>query len=203
MNRTIIVLVSVALLGGCVAGRDKMGESVDANWLERRDELRAIEDWKVEGRLGLQAGRDGYNGTLSWEQFGEEVDFRFRGPFGFGGFRIHGDMERLRLKTTTGEELLLDDPEADMQARFGWSIPVYSMRFWMVGVSDPGEPASEIVDNGGLLTALEQHGWSITYDGYREHEGLLLPRKVVMERADVRIRMVADKWELFADDEPL
>jgi outer membrane lipoprotein LolB len=180
-----------------------MGESVDANWLERRDELRAIEDWRVEGRLGLQAGRDGYNGTLSWEQFGDEVDFRFRGPFGFGGFRIHGDLEKLRLKTTGGEELFLDDPEADMQARFGWSIPVYSMRFWIVGVSDPGEPASEIVDDGGMLTSLEQHGWAVTYDGYREHQGLLLPRKVVMERADVRIRMVADKWELYADDEPL
>lgn len=184
-----------------MASRDKMGESVDANWLERRDELRAIEDWRVEGKLALKAGRDGYNGTLSWEQFGSETDFRFRGPFGFGGFRIHGDADRLRLKTTTGTDVVLDDPEADMQERFGWSIPVYSMRYWIVGVSDPEEPASEIVDGGGFLTELEQHGWSVTYDGYREHEGYLLPRKVVMERADVRIRMVAERWELFADDE--
>ena len=184
-----------------MAGRDKMGESVDASWLERRDELRAIEDWRVEGKLALKAGRDGYNGTLSWEQFGTETDFRFRGPFGFGGFRIHGDADRLRLKTTTGTDVYLDDPEADMQERFGWSIPVYSMRYWIVGVSDPDEPATEIVDDSGFLTELEQHGWSVTYDGYREHEGYLFPRKVVMERADVRIRMVADRWELFADDE--
>ena len=68
-----------------MTGRDKVGESIDADWLERRDELRAIDDWRVEGRLSLQAGRDGYNGTLSWEQVGNEVDFRFRGPFGFGG----------------------------------------------------------------------------------------------------------------------
>lgn len=186
-----------------MAGRDKLGESVDADWLERRDALRAIEDWRVEGRLALKTGKDGYNGTLSWEQFGTDVDFRFRGPFGFGGFRIHGDADKLRLKTSSGTEMLLNDPEADMRASFGWSIPVYSMRYWIVGVSDPAEPADEIVNDGGLLTALEQHGWSVTYDGYQEHGGFLFPRKVVMEQADVRIRMIAERWELFADDESL
>ena len=28
-----------------------------------------------------------------------------------------------------------------MTERFGWSLPVYSMRFWMLGVSDPGAGA--------------------------------------------------------------
>ena len=95
--------------------------------------------------------------------------------------------------------MYLNDPEADMESRFGWSVPVYSMRYWIVGVSDPDEPASEIVDGDGLLAELEQHGWSVTYDGYREHEGLLLPRKILMEKGDVRIRMVADRWRV-ADD---
>jgi outer membrane lipoprotein LolB len=183
-----------------VSGRDKLGESVEPQWLERRDALRAIDDWRLEGRLSLKAGRDGYNGTLSWEQAGGEVDFRFRGPFGFGGFRIHGDQDRLRLKTTTGTEMFLNDPEADMESRFGWSIPVFSMRYWIVGVSDPAEPATEVVDGSGLLTELEQHGWSVTYDGYRDEDGLLLPRKIVMEKADLRIRMVADRWQVTDDD---
>ena len=182
-----------------MSSRDQMGESLEPEWLERRDTLRALDDWQLEGRLSLKAGRDGYNGTLSWEQSGSDIDFRFRGPFGFGGFRIHGDQERLRLKTTTGTEMYLNDPEADMESRFGWSVPVYSMRYWIVGVSDPDEPASEIVDGDGLLAELEQHGWSVTYDGYREHEGLLLPRKILMEKGDVRIRMVADRWRV-ADD---
>ena len=45
-----------------------------------------------------------------------------------------------------------------MQERFGWSIPVYSMRYWIVGVSDPEEPASEIVDGGGFLTLYHGDG---------------------------------------------
>ena len=137
MRGHIIGVLFVVALGGCVSPPDRIGEAIGADWLERRDYLRTLDDWRMEGRIALRAGRDGYNGTLSWEQFEDDLDFRFRGPFGFGGFRIHGDVDRLRIKTTGGDEMLLSDPQAEMEERFGWSLPVYSMRFWIVGVSDP------------------------------------------------------------------
>jgi hypothetical protein len=97
-----------------VSGRDKLGESVEPQWLERRDALRAIEDWRLEGRLSLKAGRDGYNGTLSWEQAGGEIDFRFRGPFGFGGFRIHG-----AARITVNGVYLVEVAHADLKVDIG------------------------------------------------------------------------------------
>ncbi len=179
-----------------MAPRDRIGESVDVDWLDRRDLLRSLDDWRMEGRIALKTGRDGYNGTLSWEQLEDDLDFRFRGPFGFGGFRIHGDLERLRVKTTGGDEFYLHDPEVEMRERFGWSLPVYSMRFWIVGVSDPGIEGDEVVDERGYLLELEQSGWDVSYDGYRSHQGLDLPRKIVMVNGDVQIKVVADRWRL-------
>jgi outer membrane lipoprotein LolB len=203
VKRLIIAFISVAFFGGCVSPRDRIGESVEANWLERRDYLRQLDDWRMEGRLALRAGRDGYNGTLSWEQVDDDLDFRFRGPFGFGGFRIHGDLDRLRIKTTRGDEILLTDPETEMTERFGWSLPVYSMRFWILGVSDPGAGADETVDDAGMLIELMQNGWQVRYDGYTDNGGTLLPRKIVMESGDVRIRVVADRWDLAVPDSDL
>jgi outer membrane lipoprotein LolB len=184
------------MVGGCVAPRDRIGESVDVDWLDRRDLLRSLDDWRMEGRIALKTGRDGYNGTLSWEQLEDALDFRFRGPFGFGGFRIHGDLERLRVKTTGGDEFYLNDPEIEMRERFGWSVPVHSMRFWIVGVSDPAIEGDEVVDEDGYLLELEQGGWDVSYDGYRSHEGFDLPRKIVMVNGDVQIKVVADRWRL-------
>lgn len=200
MRGHIIGVLFVVALGGCVSPPDRIGEAIGADWLERRDYLRTLDDWRMEGRIALRAGRDGYNGTLSWEQFEDDLDFRFRGPFGFGGFRIHGDVDRLRIKTTGGDEMLLSDPQAEMEERFGWSLPVYSMRFWIVGVSDPSLEAEEDVDDGGRLIYLSQDGWDVTYDGYETHDGLVLPRKIVMESGDVRIRVVADKWSIALPD---
>ena len=87
-----------------------------------------------------------------------------------------------------------------MTERFGWSLPVYSMRFWMLGVSDPAAGADETVDDDGVLVELAQGGWLIRYDGYTEKHGTLLPRKIVMESGDVRIRVVADRWRVALPD---
>ena len=66
----------------------------------------------------------------------------------------------------------------------------------MLGVSDPATEAEETVDEDGLLTELEQNGWQVLYDGYRVNEERVLPRKIVMEKGDVRIRVVTDRWRV-------
>jgi outer membrane lipoprotein LolB len=186
----------VAVLGSGCAKLVERPPAPGVDWLERRDMLREIEEFRMEGRLALNTGRRGYSGTVSWEQNDDIVDFRFRGPFGFGGFRIHGDPEQLRVKTTAGDEFLLTDPEAEMTERFGWSLPVHSMRYWILGVSDPGLPATEVPGEEGLLESIEQGGWTVQYDGYGHAEGLLLPRRLDMEHGEVRIRVMTDRWEI-------
>ncbi|MFN2166352.1 MAG: lipoprotein insertase outer membrane protein LolB [Anaerolineae bacterium] len=191
----IIVATAVVMAAGCATPvPQRPFTELDA--AERRDMLRDIAEFRMEGRLALKTGRRGYSGTVSWDQNEDVVDFRFRGPFGFGGFRIHGDAERLRVKTTGGDEFLLTDPEREMTDRFGWSLPVYSMRYWILGVSDPEVPADEAMDDEGLLNKLEQAGWRVRYDSYDESHGLMLPRRMEMEHGDVRIKVMADRWDI-------
>lgn len=192
----VLIIVLIAVLGSGCAGPSEHPVAPRVDWLERRDMLRDIEEFRMEGRLALNTGRRGYSGTVSWEQNDDIVDFRFRGPFGFGGFRIHGDPEQLRVKTTAGDEFLLRDPEQEMTERFGWSLPVHSMRYWILGVSDPGLPATEVPDGQGLLESMEQSGWQVSYDSYGDVDGLLLPRRLDMERGEVRIRVMSDRWEI-------
>lgn len=193
--RFLIIGLMAALAAACAGPRERPTEP-GVEWSGRQAMLREIEEFRMEGRLALNTGRRGYSGTVSWEQNDDLLDFRFRGPFGFGGFRIHGDAERLRVKTTAGDEFLLTDPEREMTERFGWSLPVRSMRYWILGVSDPELPATEQADEEGLLESMEQGGWQVVYDGYADAEGLLLPRRLDMERGEIRIRVMTDRWEI-------
>jgi outer membrane lipoprotein LolB len=185
----------VLVAGGCVSSGDRIGESINADWLARRDHLRAMDDWSMEGRIALKVGRKGYNGTVSWVQAGENLDFRFRGPFGFGGFRIHGGNDRLRVKTTRGDEFWVTDPVVEMTERFGFSLPVYSMRYWILGVSDPELPAEETVSEEGVLEFLDQAGWAVELDRYEAQLGDVFPGRLVMEKDDIRIRLAIDSWQ--------
>jgi outer membrane lipoprotein LolB len=195
-RRAPIIAAIVALVAACAAPPERPAVDMGRDWLDRREFLRDIAEFRMEGRLALNTGKKGYSGTVSWDHSDDLLDFRFRGPFGFGGFRIHGDEDRLRVKTTGGDEFYLTEPDREMTERFGWSLPVYSMRFWILGVSDPGMPAEEDVDEDGLLDELEQGGWVIRYDGYTESQGLVLPRRLDMEHGNVRIKVMADRWEI-------
>jgi outer membrane lipoprotein LolB len=193
--RTLLVcILTLAALGGCATPPQPTGGIGSGDWPQRRDFLRQLDDWRLEGRVALRTPEDGYNGSLTWKQVHDNLDFRVRGPFGVGGFRIHGDRDWLRIETSRGDEYLLGDPESEMTEEFGWSLPVRSMRFWVLGVSDPATAAEEVVDDEGKLVRLNQGGWAITYDDYEAAAGTLLPRKIVMQNGDVRIRLVADRW---------
>lgn len=203
MRAIVAGVLALAVLGGCATPREPVGTGTGLDWDQRRELLRNLEDWRLEGRLALRSGEEGYNGSLNWEQMRDDMDLRVSGPFGVGGFRIYGSIDRLRLETSRGDSYLLQDPESEMVREFGWSLPVGSMRFWVLGVSDPALAAQETVDDQGRLVTLQQAGWAIRYDRYTMSEGTLLPAKMVMENGNVRIRLVTDRWTLSLPDPDL
>jgi outer membrane lipoprotein LolB len=193
-RRAAAGLLVLLMLGGCVTTQEQMAKKT--TWNARRDALLALSDWQLEGRIALSAGADGWSGTFTWQQADEDLDFRFRGPLGLGGFRIHGDRERLRVKTMSGDQFYLTDPEVELRERFGWSIPVHSMRYWMLGVPAPGGETAETFNDQQQLALLEQLGWVVQYDVYGGTARTPLPRKLTMQGEGIRIRVVVERWEI-------
>ncbi len=192
----LALLVFLLILGGCATTQPPAPKPSGETWASRRDALLELSAWQAQGRIALNAGKDGWSGNFIWKQDGDDLDFRFNGPLGIGGFRIFGDDNRLRVETSDGERFDLNDPETDLRERYGWSIPLYSMRYWMLGVPDPQAQSSETLDDAQELIALEQRGWRIGYEGYGDTEGTVLPHKLTMEGEGLRIKVIAERWEL-------
>ncbi len=176
-----------------------MTTTTDAQWADRRERLQTLEECELRGRISLSTEADALSGTLTWRQLFGDMDFRFRGPLGIGGMRIVGDERQLRVKTSSGEEFYLTDPVVYLERRFGWHVPLYSMRYWVLGVPAMGSEAQEQLDGTGRLKSLEQDGWHVNYEGYRDAGDEQLPRKLIMENGDISIRLVVDRWS-FLDD---
>ncbi|NNM13342.1 MAG: outer membrane lipoprotein LolB [Gammaproteobacteria bacterium] len=173
------------------------GVSKNMSFDNRQQDLLEWGFWELNGRIGISVNKDTYNGSLQWEQEGDELDFRFRGPLGIGGVRIHGDLgQEVRVKTTRGEEFFLRDIEKDMQEQLGWSMPINSLRYWSLGITDPQQDAEVVLNDQDLLDEMQQGEWTIVYDSYTDVDGVSLPRKFKISGPQTKIRMVINDWTI-------
>lgn len=188
----------LVLLAACATTPESVDLPDIDSWEMRTDVLGGIENWEFKGRIAVKAGDDGFNGKFNWAQRDSDFNATVGGPLGMGTVRIEGDGQIITLTDKDGVETVLHDPEVELRWRYGWTIPVTSLRYWALGIPDPGTPSTTSLDEQGLLSRLEQSGWVVEISSYREGGGQQMPRILTATNPDTRVRMVIDRW-LFLD----
>ena len=191
------VLASLLLVAGCTTTPDAIDLPELGSWEDRNAILGGIRDWQFRGRIAVKAGDEGFNGKFNWTQDGDAFDASVGGPLGVGTVRIEGDGRSVTLTDKDGVETRLDDVERDLRWRYGWTIPVESLRYWALGIPDPGSPGVTEVDDAGRLARLEQSDWIVQISRYQEAGGQSMPRILTATSRDTRVRMVIDRWLFF------
>ncbi|HEY1898597.1 MAG TPA: lipoprotein insertase outer membrane protein LolB [Steroidobacteraceae bacterium] len=169
-------------------------EQVATQWPARRAFLQARTRFTVQGRIGVVAGTDGFNGRLRWIQDGSLTTVSLDGPLGVGGVRIRSDAGVLTLTTPSGEALDSQAAHDELVKRLGFEPPLGSLRYWIQGVPDPSGSGEERPDAQGYLGSLAQDGWSVTFSAYMQTSDGALPQKLTVERGTVRVRLVMQTW---------
>ncbi len=186
--------LSLVLIAGCVTPR-----SVDlpdiSEWDSRTAVLSQLDEFEFSGRIGVTAGEDGFNGRMRWYQDEDAFRATVGGPLGIGTVRIEGDGPEVELTDNDGQTTRLVDVETDLYYRYGWTIPVESLRFWALGIPDPRAPATTVFCEDGELVSLEHRGWVFTIGRYREEGGgQQMPRRLTATNESTRVRLVIDRW---------
>jgi len=169
-------------------------DQVLAGWPARRAQLQSRGQFSAQGRIGVVAGSDGFNGRVRWLQEGERSTVSLDGPLGVAGVRIVNETGVLTVTTPSGEALDSQAAHDELVRLMGVEPPLNSLRYWVQGVPDPGGPSTETPDAQGYLGTLEQSGWTVTYGAYMQTEGGALPQKLTVERGSVRVKLIIDAW---------
>jgi outer membrane lipoprotein LolB len=197
-RRSTLRLAAVALgavLAGCAAPRSALLPEL-GDWNARQQVLVGLDEWEFSGRIAVKTATDGFNGKLRWAQDRDAFAATASGPLGAGAVRIEGGRS-VALTDKDGTRTELDDAELEFRLRYGWTIPVQSLRYWALGVPDPSVSADTQIDENGRLTSLRQRDWSVTFSRYAEGGGQMMPRVFTAENADTRVRLVIDDWIFF------
>ncbi|NQV87333.1 MAG: outer membrane lipoprotein LolB [Woeseiaceae bacterium] len=185
------------VLSGCASSRPVIDLPELGSWEIRQEVLGAISSWEFKGRIAVKAGDEGFNGKFLWTQTADDFHATVGGPLGIGTVTIEGDDRTIVLTDKDGVKTRLVDPEAELYYRYGWTIPISSLRYWALGIPDPHRTAVTDLDTAGRMSSLTQGNWQVTVSRYRESAGQSLPHTLTAINPDTRVRMVIDTWLFF------
>jgi outer membrane lipoprotein LolB len=161
-------------------------------WELRLEALQRASDWDLSARAAVAIATQGWQASLDWHQRDQVSELHLAGPLGVGA-------SVLRL-SPAGLALDGAPPGADVQRqlieRLGFEPPLNDMRYWLLGVPAPGEPFELIKDAHDRAQQLQQGGWTIDIDRYLPVKGDLLPAHLTLTHENIRVRVVADRWNL-------
>lgn len=163
----------------------------------------SIENWTLQGRLAVNRDGQGWNASLRWAQQLDAYHIDLSGPFGQGAAELQGNGQHMRAQLA-GEEFVREgDPAQLMNQAVGWDVPVTSLRYWVLGLADPSQPAVRRWDPYGRPVALEQMGWVIEYTRHREDAVAPLPTRLTATRGEWRFKLIVDEWVDRVSEDPI
>jgi outer membrane lipoprotein LolB len=186
------------LLSACstLQGRAPAGSGDEGAWQAHLAQLSTLQGWELDGKAGFVDGKDSGSGSLDWRQQRDESSLDFHGPLGAGAVHIEGDARALHVKTSRGDDFVTTDPEDDLGQRLHQPLPVFSLRYWVLGRPDPTDDFTKTTDARGELVSLDQYGWHVEYQEYAEVDGYSLPTRLTLERDQIRIKLAVTDWTL-------
>jgi outer membrane lipoprotein LolB len=181
-------LLFCSVFAGCATTRPTLAP---VPWDRRVEDLQHASAWQLDGRAAAALGQQGWQASLDWRQRGEATDVHLSGPFGVGALVIRMTPVGLSLNGAPPSDAVL----AQLQERLGFELPLDNLRYWLLGIPDPNSSFDLTRNDQDRASHLTQAGWSIAYDRYLPSGGDLLPSRLVLSRADVRVRIAVDHWE--------
>lgn len=158
--------------------------------------------WRVDGRLAITTPDGHWSFEVHWSQQDQAYTMDLVGPMGQGSAHLQGEEGHgIQLTTAKGEIWTAETPEQLWQQQMGWPLPLSGLRFWVLGMAQPGTPVqAQEFEAGGRYSRLVQAGWEISYRRYQlvsmGGENRLMPVKIFLVNDTLEIRMIIHRWQL-------
>lgn len=161
--------------------------------------LRELRAFTLDGRVAVRAAEQGWQASVRWRQREAISDVRLSGPFGAGALQLRFDGTALTLTTSRGEVLRGEEAARVLREQLGFDPPLAQLRHWLLADAAPPD-SSAVIQAGanGRPAALSQNDWQLAFEDYRAQpigrSAVLMPRRILATRGEVRLRLVVDGW---------
>ena len=153
-----------------------------------------LPSFEINGRLSVRHQEEGFSGNLHWRHVDDADEFVVLTPLGQSVARVTQNSQGATLQTGDGQNLEARDAESLTQQVLGFRLPLAGLPRWVQALS-VREDAAKRHNEDGTLGELQEQGWQIEYQSYQQVGDSLLPSKLSMKNADLKLRLVIDDWQ--------
>ena len=195
-------LLAILLLTGCASLPDPaLTKAVavadpEAAWQQRKAKLADVNVWRLRGRVSLRSEEESLILKVDWQQQSQTIfKILLSGPFS-SMLQLSGNGSNVELND--GEQrLYAPDAESLLFEHTGIRMPVNGLRYWMLGLPQPDRQVRALkLDVAGRLASLQQDEWQVDIQGYQQHNGEILPAKLLINNHQLKVRFIIDQWTL-------
>jgi outer membrane lipoprotein LolB len=198
--RLLWLMGSLAMLQSCASvPASKPVDKVATQTLNQQHLLNiaTIEQFTLQGRIGVQAEGKGFSGGLHWQHDSANDNIELYSPLGGQVASIKKTADKVALVDAKGNRISATDVETLTQTALGWQLPLTGLADWSLG--RPTNSAIDAItwDEFGHLSTLKQDGWNIEYQNYSEQNGHFLPSKILLRSEKINLKLLVEKWDSF------
>jgi outer membrane lipoprotein LolB len=193
MPPALLHLSRLTLLAGLLTGCASKPIVTPDDWPSHSAAIAALQNWDLSAKIALKSPDNAQTARLRWQQRGARSQLVISGPVGWQQATLISEDGKLELERDGKTELL--DAQR-LTSELGWPLPVELLPWWVRGIPAPGAVVTQRTFNAGRLQILQQAGWRVAYDNYRQVGQYSLPGQLRLTRDDLEGRMIIKRWTL-------
>ena len=174
MARLIAALFVLATFAGCASQK-----------APAKLTLGSLSAWQLQGKIGIRSDQGNFNLGFAWDQTPASYDISLTATLGTSVAQLNGNEDGVLLTLPDGSKYHGKRIDELLETQTGYRLPFSLLQYWVRGVPDP-ESDFELAANG-----FSQGGWMVEFRQF----GSRGPRKIEIQRSDLKLRLVALKWE--------
>lgn len=180
MARVVVALLVTLILVSCSSQRSLSQKSLGNTNLT----LGSLSSWQLRGKIGVRSEHGNANLRFVWDQSPDSYSIFLTGTLGVMVAQLNGDANEVILTLPDGSEYHSARIDDLLEIQLGYQLPVSLLHYWVRGVPDPGFEYELAVDG------FNQQGWRVEFLQFSPRG----PKKIQVQQADVRLRLVALEW---------
>jgi len=195
--RALFLLALISAFAGCVsvpATETEPSTSAQKLRAQHLEQLAAIQQFSMQGRIGVQTNGKGFSGSLQWQHNTAEDDINLYSPLGSQVASIKKNPDQVVLKDSSGKSFSATDAETLTEETLGWKLPLTGLADWAIGRPTKSPIQNSTWNEQGLITNLDQDGWKIEYDNYEQQGAYMLPGKIFLKSDQLNLKLLVEKW---------